>query len=210
MPAWALAAVAGVGIAHVAARYAGARLLAGVLKPLPILLLALLVAGAAGRADGRYAALVAGALLCSMAGDVLLVFPTRFVAGLTSFFVAHLFYLAAFAPAGGSGPAAWLAALPFAGLAGGFLRILWPRLGRVRWAVVAYVVTIAAMGWRAALRAPVVAAPGGGLALAGALLFMTSDTTLATQRFVRPFRAADALVMTTYYAAQTLLAWSAL
>src|SRR5438093_1270345 len=48
----------------------------------------------------------------------------------------------------------------------------------------------------------------GGLALAGALLFMLSDGLLATDRFARRFAAADAALMTTYYAAQTLIALS--
>jgi len=69
---------------------------------------------------------------------------------------------------------------------------------------------IAVMGWRAAVRAMAVStpAPSGSLALAGALLFMLSDGLLATDRFARPFRSAEAAVMTTYYAAQTLLALS--
>jgi len=56
----------------------------------------------------------------------------------------------------------------------------------------------------------VTAAPAasGGLALAGALLFMLSDGLLATDRFARRFAAADAALMTTYYAAQTLIALS--
>src|SRR5439155_538218 len=39
-------------------------------------------------------------------------------------------------------------------------------------------------------------------------LFMLSDGLLATDRFARRFAAADAAVMTTYYAAQTLIALS--
>jgi uncharacterized membrane protein YhhN len=84
-----------------------------------------------------------------------------------------------------------------------------PHLGRLRAPVAVYVLVIAAMAWRAAARA---AAPvaGGTLALAGAVLFMVSDGLLATDRFARPFAAADGAVMVTYYAAQTLIAASAL
>jgi uncharacterized membrane protein YhhN len=87
------------------------------------------------------------------------------------------------------------------------LAVLWPHLGRERVPVACYVATIAAMGWTAAGRAAV-DAPGASLALLGALTFMVSDATLAIDRFVARFAAAQAVVMVTYYAAQTMLAWS--
>src|SRR5947199_206071 len=71
-----------------------------------------------------------------------------------------------------------------------------------------YVSVIAVMGWCAAVRATAGPSASGELALAGALLFMLSDGLLATDRFARRLRAADAIVMTTYYAAQTLIALS--
>jgi hypothetical protein len=37
---------------------------------------------------------------------------------------------------------------------------------------------------------------------------MVSDATLAVDRFVGRIAAAQAVVMVTYYAAQTMLAWS--
>jgi uncharacterized membrane protein YhhN len=45
-------------------------------------------------------------------------------------------------------------------------------------------------------------------ALAGAALFAVSDTTLALNKFRRPFRLATVAVMATYYLAQWLLALS--
>ena len=56
--------------------------------------------------------------------------------------------------------------------------------------------------------APLTPEPSGTHALAGALLFMTSDALLAFDRFIRPFRVADAAVMATYYTAQALIALS--
>jgi uncharacterized membrane protein YhhN len=63
------------------------------------------------------------------------------------------------------------------------------------------------MAWTAGGRAAA-GAPGGAVALAGAVTFMVSDATLAMNRFVGRFPAAQAVVMVTYYAAQTMLAWS--
>ena len=89
------------------------------------------------------------------------------------------------------------------------LAYLWPHLAQDRAPVAVYVTVIVVMGWRAAARAAGAAPmPSGELALAGALLFMISDGVLAVDRFARPFAAADGAVMTTYYAAQTLIALS--
>jgi uncharacterized membrane protein YhhN len=198
-----------LGAGHIAARYAGPRRLAAILKPLPIALVAALVAVAGGAHGEAYRRLLVGGLLLSMAGDVLPLFPNRFVAGLGSFLAAHLVYLAAFSIDAGARVALLV---PFAVFGVLMLRALWPRLGAERGPVAVYVAVIAAMGWRAAARAvsPGVSEPSGTLALAGALCFMTSDSVLAVNRFVRPFAAADAVVMTTYYAAQTLIALSAI
>jgi uncharacterized membrane protein YhhN len=210
MPWWSVGAVVALGLGHILARYAGARAVAGVLKPLPVLVVTG-VTIAAAPADARYRAFVLGGLLCSMAGDVWLVFPRGFRPGLANFLVAHLFYIAAFATAGdwGAGTVATLAPFALAGAA--LLAALWRRLGAERAAVAVYVAVIVVMGWRAAVRAgaPGVVPPSGALALAGALLFMASDTLLAVDRFARPFAAADASVMTTYYAAQALIGASA-
>ena len=198
-----------LGVGHIAARYSGRSSLAGVLKPLPIALFVALVV-ATGDAHGEaYRWLIVAGLLLSMAGDVLLVFPDRFVAGLASFLAAHLVYIVAFSRE--ARPHLGLL-VPFLVFCLAMLRVLWARLGTDRGPVVVYVAAIAVMGWRAAARAvsPGVPEPSATLALAGALLFMTSDGVLAVNRFARPFRAADAVVMTTYYAAQALIAASAI
>ncbi len=195
---------------HVRARLVGARRTGDLSKAVPIALLCALVVVEPAPIDDAYRWLVVAALLLSLAGDVCLLFPQGFVPGLASFLVAHLLYVAAFAPAGGWDAGAWLLLIPFALGSLGMLRYLWPGLGGERLPVTIYVGAIALMGWRAAVRAmaPSTPAPSGSLALAGALLFMLSDGLLATNRFARPFRSAEGAVMTTYYAAQTLLALS--
>lgn len=210
MPTWTLVLAAALGTAHVAARLRARPRLAAVLKPLPIAVLAAALL-AVDATDGRYRAFVVLALVASMAGDVLLVIPTRFVAGLACFLTAHVLYIAAFAPAARPGAAAWLALVPFVVFAGLVLRRLAPHLGRQRAPVTAYVAVIAMMGWVAAARAlaGVAPPPSGVLAAVGAAFFMASDTTLAFDRFVRPLPHRDVAVMGTYYLAQLLLASSA-
>ena len=208
MRATAIGVAVAVGVGHVAARYGGARRVAGVLKAIPIALVAMTAAFEPHPVSEAYRRLVVTGLLSSLAGDVWLVFPHGFVPGLACFLVAHLLYIAAFAPAVSWGAQAALLAVGFAIFAVGMYARLAPGLGKERVPVAIYVATIAAMGWCAAVRAGSVAGASGTLALAGALLFMVSDGVLAVDRFVRRFAAADAVVMTTYYAAQILIALS--
>lgn len=205
-----LVVVAAVGLVHIATRYTGPRWAAGVAKPIPIFLLALALAATPTPADDRYRWLVVAGLTCSMVGDVWLLFPQHFRRGLATFLVAHLCYIGAFSRAGTASAGAWLLLVPFALAGAGMLACLWPHLRAQRPAVALYIGVLALMSWRAAVRVPAVDPPGGALALAGALAFMVSDGSLAVDRFARPFRAADAVVMTTYYAAQALIASSAL
>ncbi len=210
MPSLVVGLVAVVGAAHLAAYYTGRRALAGVLKALPILALAGVTATVEPAVSAPYAALVTTGLLLSAVGDVCLVWPERFTMGLASFLAAHCCYLAAFAVGVHDGGVAGLWLLGIAAVAIALLAVLWPHLGRMRTPVLLYVAVIAAMAWTAARRAaaPLTPWPSGGLALAGALVFMGSDAVLAVDRFARRFAGAHAIVMVTYYTAQTLIAAS--
>lgn len=155
-------------------------------------------AGAGTRRDWFVAALV-----CSLAGDVLLMLPReQFVGGLAAFFVAHCFYLAGFWSDGPS-LAPLLVGIAVAAVAIGALgkRIL----GAVRTRdpallgpVTAYMVVIGVMLATAL-------AVGNPLAGAGATLFVASDSMIAWDRFVGKFRSASVLIMVTYHLGQALL-----
>ena len=197
----AAAVVAAIGA--IAAEARGRRRAFHLLKPLATALV-FAVALAVPAADETYRRLIAAGLLFSLAGDVFLMLPRdRFVAGLASFLVAHLLYLAAFAR-GGAGVTPGLVAF-FAAFAGVFVRLLWPHLGGLRLPVAAYAAALSAMAWQAAEGA-LAGRPGAALAAAGALLFAASDGMLAWNRFVRPLPHAQALVLSTYWAAQLLIA----
>jgi uncharacterized membrane protein YhhN len=64
------------------------------------------------------------------------------------------------------------------------------------------------MGWQAAEMYLTGTTDGTLVALVGAGLFVVSDSVLATNRFVRPFHAAQAAVLSTYFAAQWMIALS--
>ncbi|MBK7135583.1 MAG: lysoplasmalogenase [Rhodocyclales bacterium] len=177
-------------------------------KPLAtLLILALALSLSPARPDYQWA--IAAGLVLSTAGDVFLMLPRdRFVAGLASFLLAHLCYLRAFSieVPFGAGLLLWL---PFFAAGGMVVALVWPGLKpALRGPVVVYVIVIAAMAGQATGRWY---AAGSAVALAaavGAGLFVVSDAVLAIDRFRWPFRAARAVTLATYWAAQLLIAIS--
>jgi uncharacterized membrane protein YhhN len=158
--------------------------------------------GAGARRDWFVAALV-----CSLIGDVLLMLPSDlFVAGLAAFLLGHLFYLAGFWSHGPAGLALAVSAVVVAAVLAPFaLRILTALRGQasLRPPVALYMMVIAAMLATALATRNI----GAGL---GAVLFVASDTMIAWNRFVRPFRPADVTIMVTYHLGQVALVLSLL
>jgi uncharacterized membrane protein YhhN len=152
-------------------------------------------------------ALLAMALAASLAGDLLLLPPGRFTAGLVAFLVAHLAYLALFL----LGPLDGGAALVGLGMSAVVLLVAGrPILAGARSAgmggpVAAYFGAICLM----AIAATAGASPG---ATVGAWLFILSDALLGWDRFAAPPAGSPGgaarrriAVMVTYHAAQILL-----
>ena len=191
------------------AEYRGPRRHVYAFKPLTVVLVSLIALQTKHATTPQYKQLIVAGLLCSLAGDVLLMLPReRFVAGLVCFLFAHLCYIAAFTAGGGARAlSAWGAAA--LALYGAFvLRLLWPRLGKLKAPVAVYVAAILLMAWQALNRWLAAGEAGSALALAGALLFVASDSALAWNRFRGEFKSAQALVLGTYFAAQWLIALS--
>jgi uncharacterized membrane protein YhhN len=179
-----------------------------VFKPLTTTLILVLALTMPSPVSSAYQIAVVLGLIFSLAGDVFLMLPSdRFVAGLASFLVAHLCYIAAFFPAAGAMFSLWVL-LPFLVYGALLLRMLWPHLGRLAGPVLLYAATLLVMGWQAAEQHLALHTAGTLAALLGAVFFVVSDSLLAFKRFVRPFQAAQYAVLTTYFAAQWLIALS--
>jgi len=172
-------------------------------KPL-VLVLLVVAAIVLDPVDGARRAWFVAALVLSLAGDVfLLPRPDKFVAGLASFLLAHLAYVAGFV-AGGIVLAATPVAIVLVCLVGiplGRRLVAGARASGhadVVVPVIAYVAVIALM---------VVAALASGnrVAAVGALSFMASDALIGWTRFVRPIAWAPVGIMVTYHVAQVLL-----
>ncbi|RME49244.1 MAG: lysoplasmalogenase, partial [Caldilineae bacterium] len=74
--------------------------------------------------------------------------------------------------------------------------------------VLVYVLVILVMAWQAWARWRNTGETAALLAFVGAVLFVISDTVLAFNRFQGEFAAARALNLSTYFAAQWLIALS--
>lgn len=182
-----------------------------VFKPLALVLAIVLVAARARqeRAGGRFDHLLLAALVFSLAGDCLLMFPGFFIPGLVAFLIAHLFYIALFKRGVPWFPSqrALLATLA---IGAAMYAFLFDGLNPVlRIAVAAYVVVIALMAAQAMGRATVRKDKAALGVAVGTGFFMLSDALLATNRFAVPLPMAQLWVLSTYYLAQILIVFNA-
>lgn len=158
------------------------------------------------------AALLKAALVFSIIGDVALLFENRdplfFMVGLGSFLLSHVFYILAFNAIrkayGGAGPW-WLWIIAVAVYLGILLYILMPYLGELTIPVVVYALVLCGMllmvahAFRALYKKPAI------ICLAGALLFVLSDSILAINKFYVGFTLSGLVIMFTYAFAQYFL-----
>lgn len=170
-----------------------------------------LLIGAAASIDpansGQRAWFVAALLFC-LGGDVFLMLPRdAFVAGLASFLVGHLCFLGGLFARGLGGGGLVATAVGIAVVVPFVARPVLAGARRQDRALVApvlvYIVVLSAL----------VALSGGArssIAIAGAVVFATSDSILAWNRFVRPFAHAHLATMATYHVALVLLVVSLL
>ena len=202
------AAALAAGALTIAADDRGKRPLVYVFKPLALALLMALAALARSTAPPAYRTLILAGLGLSLAGDIFMMLRRKkFELGLAAFLAAHLCYIGAFRtdmlPRFAVQPL-----FPLVIIAALILRVLLPHLGRMKYPVLLYVLVITAMAGMAAGRFIQWGGEKTLFAFVGAALFMASDTVLAFNRFVRPFRRAQAVILGTYFVAQTLIALS--
>ena len=155
---------------------------------------------------GRVATAVIALVFC-LWGDIALMAPIdNFVLGLASFLVGHVVFIALFAQYGMPHIALGVVALVLMALLAATVgrRIVSGAIGKdpaLRIPVIAYLVVISAMtvcGW----------ATGRGWVLAGATLFVISDSLLGWRAFVRERSWMAVVVMVTYHGAIVSLALS--
>jgi uncharacterized membrane protein YhhN len=155
--------------------------------------------------------LILFALLFSWAGDVLLMFVTKsenfFLAGLASFLLAHVFYIIFFhrvrIQEAVKPNIVWLIIVIayYTGL------IVWlsPYLQDMKLPVRVYGLVISSMLMLALHMPGIKNKNAGWWMMAGAVLFVISDSVLAINKFYQPFDEAGVIIMLTYGLAQLFI-----
>ncbi len=180
-------------------------------KPLllPVLMLIVFLEKSAAKLRSLFMA----ALLFSFSGDVLLLFVKTnanfFIGGLISFLLAHIFYIVFFAKIPGESRAKptlfYLYIFLVVVHCTTLLYILYPGLGAMKLPVTIYAVIISLMLMASLFIFFKVPLLCGKYFVAGALLFVVSDSLLAINKFYMPFFQAGFFIMLTYCLAQFCL-----
>lgn len=147
--------------------------------------------------------------VASLIGDVAIEFS--FVAGLFSFLVAHLCYLASMGKPRGLPTGNFLALLPACAWLATVTYLIGPQVGaEMQLPVLIYISVIMVLLCRATLQATTPDASASSKVLAvGIWLFALSDSLIAISRWFQPVPLRGVWVMTFYYAGQLLIVRSA-
>ena len=158
--------------------------------------------------DSLHKLILAG-LFFSWAGDGLLEIPNQtadlFIPGLISFLLAHIMYLLAFFLTIGENfinKRGLGLLIPVSLFGAGIIFYLYNDLGDMMIPVTIYTVVILTMVTGAINRLKKVNVVSFWLVLAGAILFLISDSALAINKFGHPFPGSSIVIMSTYLLAQ--------
>ena len=149
-------------------------------------------------------------LFFSWLGDIFLLLDSKgsifFIAGLVSFLITHIFYILYFLSIGNSAPSLLkkqpLLIVLILCYGSALVVLLFPYLGELKIPVILYAAVICTMLLCSLHISRKLPAPSNSYFIAGALLFVLSDSLLAINKFYQPFAFAGTLIMLTYCAAQ--------
>jgi len=147
-------------------------------------------------------------LFFSWAGDVVLEFEGLFIPGLGCFLLAHLMYLIVFFKTPGKNVIfrnRWYLLIPVILAGTGLIFYLYNDLAAMKIPVIIYSIVILTMFTGAINRLEKVNRTSYYLVLAGAILFVISDSAIAINKFSHHFDSSGIVVMTTYIIAQYLI-----
>jgi uncharacterized membrane protein YhhN len=151
------------------------------------------------------------ALFFSWAGDILLMFqasdPLFFLLGLSSFLLAHIFYIIFFGSImrrERTNPKVWFLLIVLVYYTP-LISFLSPHLHDMKLPVIIYGAVISLMLSLALDMLFISNKPAGRWMMTGALLFVLSDSVLAINQFYRSFPLAAVIIMLTYGLAQLFI-----
>jgi uncharacterized membrane protein YhhN len=187
-------------------------LAAFILKTLIIPVLMVLFLTNLRTAENLLNKLILAGLIFSWAGDVLLEVPEGaaglFIPGLVCFLLAHIMYLSVFFLTSGENfilRRGIFFIVPLVIYGTGLVYYLYNGLGDMRMPVILYTAVILTMLAGAINRLKKVNRASYWLVLAGAILFVVSDSAIAVDKFWHHFSGSEIMVMLTYISAQYLI-----
>lgn len=154
---------------------------------------------------------IVAALIFSWGGDVLLLFQPKneifFLLGLSSFLLAHIFYIIYFHQVRikenvKGNPWLLVTVVIYYAI---LINLLVPYLGAMKIPVLVYGVVISFMFMLAMHMLFIKHKAAGKWMMTGALLFVISDSVLAINKFYQPFDVAGIVIMLTYGLAQVFI-----
>lgn len=144
-----------------------------------------------------------------MFGDIFLLFPEKkFIHGLVSFLVAHILYILALSKYISEINNILITTLIFSVYGLMIFNYLKSNLGKYKIPVIIYISIIILMGVFSINYYLVDKSSESISFLAGSILFLISDTSLAINKFKSKFHLAQFIILSTYYLAQYLIAIS--
>ena len=147
-------------------------------------------------------------LILYMLGDVFLMLPSdKFLHGLASFLLAHILYLSAFI-SDSAFPVNYIYLIPGLLIGAIILRVLLPKVQGMAIPVVIYSLILVLLLWQSMGRLELSYGHSSILALIGSIFFISSDVTLVFTRFVKKLQNGQLFILSTYYIAQLLIAYS--
>lgn len=151
------------------------------------------------------------ALTFSWVGDIILLFADKgelyFIFGLVAFLLSHVVYIALFSKQQNTRTynnksVLWLGSLIILIYFIFMITTLFPKLGPLKIPVVVYAIVITTMLFIAFKGSLKWATPANNYILIGAILFVSSDSILAFNKFYAPITQASFYIMITYCMAQ--------
>lgn len=178
-------------------------------KPLLVLSLIIFFLLRAKHLDGISKSLTLLALICSLTGDILLLFVEHtssfFLAGLIAFLLAHLLYISTFLKRRNPHKKPYLLYALLASYAILIFLLLKNHLGDFMVPVAIYMGVILIMAVTSFLRIKQVSASSFLLVFLGAIFFLISDSILAINKFYTPLAMSHLSIMFTYATAQLFI-----
>jgi uncharacterized membrane protein YhhN len=177
----------------------------------PLLLIALLVffTKQSQKLHKSVRILTSIALVCSLFGDVFLMFDDQnqlfFILGLVAFLIAHIFYVLVFLKHRNTNKSPYLFITALILYANTLFYFIKSNLGDLLIPVVVYMLVILSMATTAFMRHQKVNSLSFSLVLLGAFFFLISDSLLSLNLFYKPLPLANISIMTTYALAQYLI-----